>query len=58
MFVADGGASADYAGPEVGALVLQPWIRDTLVTHTALPGGRPNEQQTPPAPARSSPTRT
>ena len=62
MFVADGGASADYAGPEVGALVLQPWIRDTLVTHTVLPGvrpsGRPNEQQTPPAPARSSPTRT
>ena len=62
LFVADGGVSTDYAGPEMGALVLQPWIRAAIVTHTALPGvrpgGRPHEQQTPPAPARSSPTRT
>ena len=59
---ADGRGTAHYAGPEVTVPVLQPWIRDAIVTRTALPdvrpSGRPNEQQTPPAPARSSPTRT
>jgi len=51
LFAAPGAAPADYAGPEVSAIVLQPWIREVALADRellappgppmrVLPGGR------------------
>jgi len=36
VFATRGGAPVDFSGPEVAAMVLQPWIRDTAIVDAAI----------------------